>query len=420
MSSMNPARRRAERFEAAIEDPSSAGLDPRMLELVELVGALRETPQPTARPAFVSDLRASLLLAAETELVPAAPERRATPVTTRPRRERRIAVALGGLAIVGATTSMAVAAQSALPGDSLYPLKRAIEDADTSLSADDRKGTELLDHASSRLREVHDLSQDDLGTDETREIERTLSTFTAQADEASDLLMAQYDATGSARPISQLRTFTGESLTRLDRLQDALPETLQPALQEAARTLLRIDQVAAEACPDCGGLGITDIPTGLVSAGIPLGEALTPVVETQAVPAPAAPTPDATKPGKGDARPSSPAAPQPSAAPTPAVGDLGGAAADPLGGQSGAAGAGGGKPSAAAPGGVVGQLGDTVGGIVKGVTGGGKTGQAGGTTSTPPAPLPSLGEVVEGTLGTVEGVTGSLLGPLLGQPTSTP
>ena len=50
---------------------------------------------------------------------------------------------------------MAVAAQTALPGDSLYPVKRAIEDTRTGLaSGDTAKGARLLANARGRLDEV--------------------------------------------------------------------------------------------------------------------------------------------------------------------------------------------------------------------------------------------------------------------------
>ena len=44
-------------------------------------------------------------------------------------RDRRLAAASAGLALLGAAASVAVGAQVALPGDTLYPIKRAIEDA---------------------------------------------------------------------------------------------------------------------------------------------------------------------------------------------------------------------------------------------------------------------------------------------------
>ena len=55
MSSLNPARRRADRFDSLLQG-ERAELDPRDLELLELVGALQTLPRAEARPEFVADL----------------------------------------------------------------------------------------------------------------------------------------------------------------------------------------------------------------------------------------------------------------------------------------------------------------------------------------------------------------------------
>ena len=105
----------------------------------------------------MSSLRERLMTAAATELVPAtrrpgSPCRRAGPPANAGSPPPSVASP-----IVGATTSMAVAAQSALPGDALYPLKRAIENAQTGFSVDEReKGTHMLANATGRLDEISD------------------------------------------------------------------------------------------------------------------------------------------------------------------------------------------------------------------------------------------------------------------------
>ena len=112
------------------------------------------SPNREPRPEFVADLRSRLMAEAETALVPTDVSRLQLPAR-RTGRERRIAAVVGGLAIVGATTSVAVASQSALPGESLYPIKRVIESAHTGLSVGEaRKGSTELANASSRLDEV--------------------------------------------------------------------------------------------------------------------------------------------------------------------------------------------------------------------------------------------------------------------------
>src|SRR4051794_8024893 len=167
MKPLFPTQRRAERFDSLVEGRQPAGGDNLDAELLELVAALRSAPQPQPRPEFVADLREQLMVAARTELVAADPGSRGDDVATRltitprrTRRERRVGVALGAVALVGATASMAVASQNAIPGDPLYPIKRVIENAQTGLSVgDDAKAESILGNASGRLDEVDRLTQ---------------------------------------------------------------------------------------------------------------------------------------------------------------------------------------------------------------------------------------------------------------------
>jgi hypothetical protein len=270
MSSLHPARRGAERFNSLLEGDREAVRAPRDIELLELVDALQSVDQVEARPAFVADLRDQLVLAAATELVvpdsPAALTERLTVRSRRTPRERRLAVALGGFAIVGATTSMAVAAQSALPGDVLYPVKRAIENAEAGLSvSDEAKGSTILENAAGRLDEVEQLAQQD--EVDAVAVSETLTTFADQATEASELLMADYAATGSEDSINELRDFAASSIDELAALEEVIPESAEPALLDAAQVLFEIDSLAANLCPLCESEGITGIPVQLLASG---------------------------------------------------------------------------------------------------------------------------------------------------------
>jgi hypothetical protein len=264
MSPVFPARRRAEEFQAMVEKSTQRGSDARLGDLLEIVETLRDVPPVTARPEFVAELREQLLdeartAAARTSKGADAAARLTLPRSTPARRrERRLAAAIGGLAIVGATTGMAVASQSALPGDPLYPLKRVIENVQTGVQADDdAKGKALLDNASGRLDEVEQLSRE--GKD-AEAISETLQTFTDQADEASELLLADYAENGREGSIERLREFTADSMTTLTALQGQVPEDARASLIKAAQTLTRIDEEALLACPSCGPDVITQIP----------------------------------------------------------------------------------------------------------------------------------------------------------------
>jgi len=269
MTPVFAARRRAEEFASLVDAPSTGRSgDPRYDDLLRLVGSLRETIPVTARPEFVAGLRERLLTAADTALVPAAGDatrlrtetERLTLPPRRSARERRIAAAVGGLALVGATTSVAMAAQDALPGEALYPVKRAVENARTGLQIHEGdKGVTLLATASGRLDEVSALSEQNDGSD-TLAIADTLDVFADQATEASELLLADYAEGGDPSSITELRDFTSVSLDQLAALEPDVPDAARDELVRAAQLLVEIDAAAQQACPLCAGLGITEVP----------------------------------------------------------------------------------------------------------------------------------------------------------------
>src|SRR6478735_6617535 len=275
------AQRRADRFDAMVGGDST--VESHDADLLELVGAMRSMPPVTARPEFVADLRERLMAEADTAMVPADVSKLKLP-DRKPTRERRLAAVVGGIAIVGATTSLAVASQSALPGDSLYPIKRAIERVHTGISVGEaNRGSTVLANASSRLDEVDELTrQGDADAADEARIARTLDTFTEQAIEASDLLLSDYADNGNAASIAQLRDFASSSLDQLAALEPLVPPEARDELIRAAGVLANIDAEAAQQCPTCGGQPIESIPPVL-----------------QPVAAPALPLPPAASPTEG-------------------------------------------------------------------------------------------------------------------------
>lgn len=257
MISVIPARRRAEEF-AALVDSGGDATGTRHDDLVELVSALRGTPLVAPRPEAVAELRAALM--AEAEVALASVDSRLTlPAHPRSRRDRRFAIAAGTVALLGAGTSMAVAAQDALPGDALYPVKRVIEGAKTTLQVDEvSQGEVLLDNASGRLDEVFALQARN-STEGVAAMPGALDDFSEQATEAADVLLSEYARTGDRDAVTELRTFTGDSMDTLVELGAELPSSARTALENAARVLTQIDDRAEAACPECAG-GITEVP----------------------------------------------------------------------------------------------------------------------------------------------------------------
>ena len=274
MTGLFSTQRRAEEFEAILSRSSGTPLTDREVErfaaLLTLVTDLRAVPEVTPRPEFAGSLRERLMVEAETVLLPRptasslAPERLSMPTRG---RDRRFAVLLGGAALVGATATMAVAAQTALPGESLYSVKRGIEAAEVRLAGDDAtRGRALLANAESRLTEIEALtSQDQDDRSAQQAVPDTLDAFTAQSDEGVRSLLTAYAQSGSESDVERAREFTSASLERLGALEGQVPESARDELVAAGRTLTDLDLEAGIACPACAG-GISTTPPFLLSS----------------------------------------------------------------------------------------------------------------------------------------------------------
>ena len=263
------ARRRADEFEALLSpghDSQPTERDAaRFAELLDVVADLRALPEVTARPEFVSSLRESLLAEADTVLVrqPATPPRLAMPATTRT-RDRRVAALLGGAALVGATATMAVAAQSSLPGESLYGVKRGIESAQVRFAGDDAaRGRTLLAQADNRLSELEQIVAGEGGNDKL--VPDTLDAFTDQSGAGVGSLLQSYEDGGAQQDVQAARDFTARSMERLDALEQSLPSSARDELLAAGRTLTDLDVEISSVCTTCTG-GITTTPDFLLSS----------------------------------------------------------------------------------------------------------------------------------------------------------
>jgi Domain of unknown function (DUF5667) len=262
MTSVFQARRRAEEFAAAVDGvaESSATRDREITTLLGLVGAMRDQQLLEPRADFVSDLRGRLMLEAETALKPETPTL-ALPVRQRGRRERRLVAAASAFVLIGGTTTMAAAAQSALPGEALYPIKRGIEQAEAGLSTSAAgKGENLLAQASHRLTEVRGLVESDsLGS--VPQVPATLAAFSSSATEGSELMFASFRETADPESIVAVRSFTSQGIATLEALAPAVPAEAQDELAAAAILLHEIDSEAAALCGTCAAdLPVVEVP----------------------------------------------------------------------------------------------------------------------------------------------------------------
>lgn len=262
MTTLFTARRRAEDFANAVEgDARSTGThNAEFAELVEVVSSLRTHTHAAPRADFTAGLRARLMAEAATALTPENVNL-LLPVRTRGARERRLVAAASVAVLLGGTATMAAAAQNALPGEALYPIKRGIERTEARLSISAAgEGHDLLDQARDRLTEVEGL----LASDSVRsapQIPQTLNEFAAQSTEGADLLFESFRETRDPSSVVEVRTFAADGIALLEEMADSVPSDAQDELAAAAITLADIDQEAATLCSACApGLPDLQVP----------------------------------------------------------------------------------------------------------------------------------------------------------------
>jgi hypothetical protein len=321
------ARRRAEEFAAVVDGQAEsrrAGSE-EITTLLGLVSALREQAPVEPRAEFASDLRSRLMLEAETALRPETANL-LLPHRERGRRERRLVAAASAFVLVGGTATMAAAAQSSLPGDALYPIKRGIEQAEAGLNMSTAgKGKDLLSHASDRLVEVEGLVGAESVQSEPR-VPETLAEFSRSADEGATLLFDSFRESGDPESIVAVRSFATEGIATLETLAGEVPADAQDELAAAAILLQEIDGEASALCGSCAAdLPVVEVPNIFLAraevdealsraAGAKLDNNHPVVVPKGAVKAPATTTPDAApspSDGTTDAPDATPAPPAP-------------------------------------------------------------------------------------------------------------
>jgi len=246
------------------EDPTEQG---RLLALAEDLGAL---PKPQLDPEVKVVQRAQLVAAMEAMFqegagaadvsVPgqrrAKGAHRASPLgKLRPRSRLTKGLAAGGLSVgvaAGAFGGVAAASSDALPGDSLYGLKRGIEDFKLNYLSDgqDQRGQTYLDQASTRLGEARRLMDRGRGGhldhESIGEIRRTLSGMQRDVTEGHRLLHAAYEADpDSLGPIQALSAFSRSHREAWSALSDKLPVQLGDVKEQVSSVFDAIDQEVA-------------------------------------------------------------------------------------------------------------------------------------------------------------------------------
>jgi hypothetical protein len=245
LSDLLPHRRAdAERFAALVDGRRVNGGTadhPDLAELARLAAALAPA-EHRPDPAFRTALRERLVAEAASRPVPAARAAEAavpagSPAEAGSTPRWRSAVATVAVAAVVSGAGAAAASYRALPGDSLYGLKRQIESVELALAYGDlNRGRELLEQAESRLGEAERLAaSSDISEPGTRaDLVGTLADMHAATEEGSLALTDAYRESGDAEPLRILRDFADE---QQERLRD-LMALLDPALRDMVRPLL--------------------------------------------------------------------------------------------------------------------------------------------------------------------------------------
>ena len=234
---MSTRRRQAEDLQALL-DGGRASTSRAATELAPLVALASALAPSDVRPRaeFRASLRARLL----TEAAAREPAARALVTVDRERRSagHRVKQAVAAVAVTSVVVGVGAAAAStrALPGDTLYGLKRQVENVQLSLARGDvARGRELLEQADARLGEAEALAAGEGSTaPQTRErLAGALADMDAAVTAAADDLTRAYRETGDEEPMQLLAQFVAE---QQDRLDDLLP-LLDPQLRDEVRAL---------------------------------------------------------------------------------------------------------------------------------------------------------------------------------------
>ncbi|MFD9544042.1 DUF5667 domain-containing protein [Streptomyces sp. NPDC060022] len=271
------AHRRANAFAQALEEQSpqgAAAVQPAEPAepadhgtLLALANGLGELPKPQLDPEVKVVQRAQLVAAMETMFAeggastgPTVPEQRgrgahrASPLRKlRPRSRWAKGLTAGGLTVgvaAGAFGGVAAASSDALPGDSLYGLKRGMEDINlTMANGDADRGEVYLDQASTRLSEARRLMErarsGEMDHESLGEVRRTLNGMTHDATEGHRLLHSAYQRDGSIGPIQTLDSFSRSHRESWSSLRDRLPVQLTDIGDKVSSVFDAMDQEVA-------------------------------------------------------------------------------------------------------------------------------------------------------------------------------
>ena len=329
MTSFLPGRRRAEQFAQVVEGTRTTR-DPRVTQLLEVVDHVRRPAAIEPSEQFRTDLRQQLIAEAaaiqRTAGDPAAsdaaltrndtnardnadvpsgsgnqhghgPGHRAAGARRLPPRPRtRVLAATTVITLVAGTFGVVSFAREAMPGETLYGLKRSLEETQAVIATNsESRGRHYLASGQARLSELSSLinseraagepdrtstpedrnrtepideqQQTNEGTEPEPRTERpdidpdrvalarsTLQDFAHQTEQGGNLLLEAYQNEHRETSLERLQQFTEESGRELAALAPDLPEELGDSFTEATRVLYELDERIGAFCADCVSL----------------------------------------------------------------------------------------------------------------------------------------------------------------------
>ncbi|GAA1285887.1 hypothetical protein GCM10009609_59360 [Pseudonocardia aurantiaca] len=177
-------------------------------------------------------------------------------------RRRVVLVGTAALVMMLALTGGGVlASRNALPGDTLYALKRVAESAELALTFDEAaKAERHLEIAGTRLSEVEQLVARDTQVTDPEVYRAAIQEFDTATGEGSQLLLTAAQSGGDTGQLDSLHTWVAEQSARLTQLRPALPV---PAAANADGSIQLLDLLlgrtealgARSACSESGAGG---------------------------------------------------------------------------------------------------------------------------------------------------------------------
>jgi hypothetical protein len=243
--------------------------DPEQATLLALAAAIGDRPAPVLDADKKTVQRAQLIAAMEQaiadgsfEVTGRVPEQRSEghgghgahrlrKLTPRSRLSRRLAV--GGLSVgvaAGAFGGVAAASTNALPGDTLYGLKRGMEDLKLDMAGSDAsRGKVYLDMAATRMQEARRLMDRGRGgtldDESVSEVRKALSGMHQEASEGHRLLSQAYAKDGSLQPMEVLNSFAAAHRQGWSDLRGKLPSQLTDVSDQVSSVFDAIDHDVA-------------------------------------------------------------------------------------------------------------------------------------------------------------------------------